>query len=207
MSDAFDPNTPLVDQGTADRYIQWCSDRFWELQTNEETELDFANGRQAAATLWVVSAAQLNVAASHANETLMRSLAQLSRVARRYERLDQSSSVREIWMARTLCDFFVGQGKWADHMLNVVRLSIAATILIEGYPLDARGGLYAPDVWTLVLSARDTFTEIYADTEDGPRWVREDFAVVPESEVVDAAQWQRARRISATLGGPPPSPN
>lgn len=206
----FDPSKEPETQEDADNYVRWCAENFNRVTSNDETLRTYRSGFRCAAWLLVVSVAQIHLHddVDQGREILMTNLAGHSKVARRVERQNESVNIRDLVVSRSVLDCWTPEGRFAGRLLDAAKCACAALILQHVHPLENLWDVDAPDVWNLILmggAALVEINELMADDEFELSY--DDYAVVPNTSVIDKMNWQKVNQITRHLGGPPMSAN
>lgn len=205
----FDPSNEPQTQEDADNYVRWCAANFTRVTTNDATLRTYRTGFRCAAWLLVVAVAQIHLHddVDQHRELMMNNLAGHMKVARRVERQDESLTIRDLVVSRSVLDCWAPQGRFAGHLLDAAKSACAALILQYVHPLEDLWDVDAPDVWNLILMGGQALIDINELMEDEFELSYDDYAVVPNASVIDKMNWQKVNQITRQLGGPPMSAN
>jgi hypothetical protein len=206
----FDPGAEPETQEDADNYVRWCAENFNRVVSSDDTLRTYRTGFRCAAWLLVVSVAQLHLHddVDQHREVMMNNLAGHMKVARRAERQDETLSVRDLIVSRSVLDCWTPEGEYAMNLLDAAKCACAALILQYVHPLEDLWDVDAPDVWSLILMGGQKLGDIneaVAERDYGLSY--DDYAVVPNTAIIDKMNWQKVNQITRQLGGPPMSAN
>jgi hypothetical protein len=206
----FDPGAEPETQEDADNYVRWCAENFNRVVSSDDTLRTYRTGFRCAAWLLVVSVAQLHLHddVDQHREIMMNNLAGHMKVARRAERQDETLSVRDLIVSRSVLDCWTPEGEYAMNLLDAAKCACAALILQYVHPLEDLWDVDAPDVWSLILMGGQKLGDIneaVAERDYGLSY--DDYAVVPNTAIIDKMNWQKVNLITRQLGGPPMSAN
>jgi hypothetical protein len=197
VTNDFDPNHEPVTSDEADAYVGWCAENFMRL--SEGAHRTYRTAVRCASWVLVVSCASLHLDDDQEQdrEALLEQLAMYSGLARAIERQREHYPIERLIVMRSTLDCWSPCGLYADNLLGAAKAAISALMLIELHPLVDLWNLEAPDVWALLVEAREALAIINeADELDF-----QDFAVRRDDHVTGLFTWQRANNLSRGMGG------
>jgi hypothetical protein len=206
----FDPGAEPETQEDADNYVRWCAENFNRVVSSDDTLRTYRTGFRCAAWLLVVSVAQLHLHddVDQHREIMMNNLAGHMKVARRAERQDETLGVRDLIVSRSVLDCWTPEGEYAMNLLDAAKCACAALILQYVHPLEDLWDVDAPDVWSLILMGGQKLGDINDAVKERDYGLSyDDYAVVPNTGIIDKMNWQKVNLITRQLGGPPMSAN
>lgn len=204
--EAFHPEPEPKSQEEYDAYIRWCAMQFNRVVGEDETPRTHRTAFRAASWLYVVSTAQLHLHddVTEGRETYLKNLSGSSTLARRVERQRPDVGIKDLVVARSVLDCWLPYGQFSGNLLDAAKCSVSALILKEVHPLQDLWDVDAADTWSLILMGAQKLIEIN-EHEDILSY--DDYAVTPNSAVIDKMNWQKANNFAQQMGGPPMSAN
>ena len=200
----FDPNHDPQTSDEADEYVDWCATNFMRL--SEAERRTYRTAVRCASWILVVAVASLHLDDDQEDDrdALLEQLAMYFGLARAIERQREHYPIERLMVMRSTFDCWKPGGDLTGHLLDAAKCAISALMLIELHPLVDLWDLEAPDVWALIIEAREALSLI---NTWGDQLSFADFAVQRDDRVTALFTWQRANNLSRRMGAPPPSAN